>query len=626
VKIKTVNKISRNKVDVTTPIEVITHQEIINFGANSLLEVLDRATSIGMSGTFFWPQNAASMRGGISTGADHHVLLLFNGRPMRDSFTGGENFAFYTSFPIRLIKQIEIIRGPGSVLYGSNAFTGVINIITYPPGETPDNISLTAGSFNTKKVQVTTSYQNEKVKFSTGLHWLREDGWNYEAKDNNGLLGSFDAGENNFGLVFTGDFNKLQVNGLYIKSEQDFWGSTSSWSTLSQWPTSELNIQSKRFMLDLGYQFVLNQDRYIDANISYNTQRFTHVNYDSESRNSFAELTHHWKISDTLHWLVGGTAWYQDVTSYPGAKVAPVHAFSQTWYNIYTQAEINQTDNLKWTIGAQVNKIPEVDANTAPRIGFNYQLTKQSGFKFNYGQAFRAAYGVETHFDMVICCRDDGTNKGGLRGNHNLKPETITTTDLQYYHYSNNHQLNLTFFKSKQEDLIERERAADRVLDFINRGKLNIEGAEIEYKYTFNPSSQLVSSFSHQVNKTGSDTKNTTLNPNNILKIGFTHKFRNEVKLAIHNSYFGKSYDNIIRYPSRQNFNPEADSYNMMSANIHIPLNKFLDTSASDNFIELYIYNLLDEDIFQPEVAGGQINTNPLRAERGWYLSFTKVF
>jgi len=625
IKVKTAGKFSQKATDVSNIIQVISKDEIANFGGNNLGEILDRTTSANFLGTFFFPQNSISLRGGISTGADHHVLLLLNGRPLRDSFTGGESFPFLTAFPLQLIEQIEIIRGPGSVLYGSNAFNGVINIVTNQAKTNKTSVDVSLGSFNTKKIQLSKQINQGDLKISSGLHYLKEDGWSFSAIDNNNILGEFDAAENNLGITFTGEYKQLTFDALYIDSKQAFWGPTSTWQLTNNEATSNLNIQSKRFMLDLGYKFKFSPERYLDSNVSFSTQDFSHINYNSSSKNTFVELTHHWDVSTNIHWLIGGSLWYQQVNSAPQAKVAPVPAFNQTWSALYSQINYQFTPKFRMELGAQINKIPKVNANTVPRLGLIYQFSSQSGFKANIGQAFRAGYGVETHFDLVICCRADGSNKGGLRGNPNLKPETITTVDAQYYYYTPKSQFNITYFQSKQTDLIERERAADRVLDFINRGKLTVKGIELEYKCFINSSTNLISSYSYQINENNSNVKNITLAPNNQFKIGINHKFENNINIALFNSYFSKAFDNKLRHPNRQLVNPNADSYNLLTANIKIPTS-LLGFKHSDATFEVYVYNLLDEDIYQPEVAGGQINTNPLRANRSIYASFNMHF
>ncbi len=623
VKVETASKFSQKTIDAAAVIEVISQQDILNFGANSLLEVLDRATGISMSGTFFFPQNSVSMRGGLSTGADHHVLLMLNSRPLRDSFTGGENFPFYTAFPLKMIKQIEIIRGPGSVLYGSNAFSGVINIITLEAENIESEVTVKRGSFNTTSIQANSHYEKGSFKISAGLHWLTEEGWEFSARDNNGLAGKFDAGEDNLGVVVTGNAGELTFNTLFTRSQQDFWGPTSTWSIQNGEPTSILDIESTRYLLDLGYRFSFNEAHYLDLNASYNVQEFSHINYDSESQNSLVEMTHHWLEKSNLRWLNGGSIWHQKVDSFPGARNAPVTGFSQNWWSLYSQLEYQVSEELKWTLGAQFNKVPDVSGNLVPRVGVVYKSADNSGYKFNFGQAFRAAYGVETHFDLVICCRDDGTNLGGLRGNPTLEPEIITTADIQYFNYNDNSQLNVTIFASKQEDLIERERAADGVLDFLNRGELNVKGIELEYKYIFSTNSQLISSYTYQQNETGEGIENFTLSPNTMLKLGVTHDFDNKTRLALFNSYVDDQHDNIIRHSARKLVNPPAKNYNLLTANLRIPLDNIRLFSRSNTYLEFYGYNLLDENIYQPEVAGGQINTSPLRAGRSWYVSLT---
>ena len=58
------------------------------------------------------------------------MLILINSRPIREIQEGGNSSELLNTFPISIIEKIEVIRGPGSVLYGSDAFSGVINIIT----------------------------------------------------------------------------------------------------------------------------------------------------------------------------------------------------------------------------------------------------------------------------------------------------------------------------------------------------------------------------------------------------------------------------------------------------------------------------------------------------------------
>ena len=69
----------------------------------------------------------------ITSNSGEHVLLLINGRPVREVQEGGIKIEMLETFPVGVIERIEVVKAPGSVLYGSTAFSGVINVITEQP-------------------------------------------------------------------------------------------------------------------------------------------------------------------------------------------------------------------------------------------------------------------------------------------------------------------------------------------------------------------------------------------------------------------------------------------------------------------------------------------------------------
>ena len=107
-------------------INVITEQEIKSSGATNLSELLERLPGV------YTPtaHNALDMLWirGVGLQYNDNALLLIDGAPYRTLYVS--NFPLNEQLPLEDIKRIEVIRGPGSALYGSNAFTGVINIIT----------------------------------------------------------------------------------------------------------------------------------------------------------------------------------------------------------------------------------------------------------------------------------------------------------------------------------------------------------------------------------------------------------------------------------------------------------------------------------------------------------------
>ena len=164
--------------------------EIDIYGDRNLLQLLQRQPSVYTRGSYMYPNNLASFRGDLSTHLDVHNLILFNGRPIRESGFGGINFPVYTTFPIAGLDSVEMIRGPGSVLYGTNAFTGVINLKTKIPDNNELSISGMGGSYGYYESDVTAKGRLGKLGYVTSIRTSGQDGYSYKLIDGKGEFGS----------------------------------------------------------------------------------------------------------------------------------------------------------------------------------------------------------------------------------------------------------------------------------------------------------------------------------------------------------------------------------------------------------------------------------------------------
>jgi hypothetical protein len=109
---------------------VVTSDELHRFGGLTLGEVLDRVPGLTQSSQYFTDRSLVAADGDQTKTSGSHILFLINGRPTREVMEGGIISDLLESFPVEILERIEIIRGPGSVLYGSNAFSAVVNLIT----------------------------------------------------------------------------------------------------------------------------------------------------------------------------------------------------------------------------------------------------------------------------------------------------------------------------------------------------------------------------------------------------------------------------------------------------------------------------------------------------------------
>ncbi|MBI5889113.1 MAG: TonB-dependent receptor [Nitrosomonadales bacterium] len=132
---------------------VVTAEDIAAMGAADLDEVLETVPGLHVSHSSIRYASTYMIRGlGVGNQANPQILLLQNGIPMTTMYNGDRGSA-WNVVPLENVARIEIIRGPGSALYGADAFAGVINIITKTAEDTPGTeFGMRVGSFNTRGV------------------------------------------------------------------------------------------------------------------------------------------------------------------------------------------------------------------------------------------------------------------------------------------------------------------------------------------------------------------------------------------------------------------------------------------------------------------------------------------
>ena len=107
---------------------IITADEIRNMGARSLLDVLKMVPGIGISINEFG-LSVIEVRG-VRSSISEKILVMIDGHSLNKNITGSALYPYSEMIPMENIRQVEVVRGPGSALYGNSAFVATINIIT----------------------------------------------------------------------------------------------------------------------------------------------------------------------------------------------------------------------------------------------------------------------------------------------------------------------------------------------------------------------------------------------------------------------------------------------------------------------------------------------------------------
>ncbi len=136
---------------------VITEYDIQAMGARTLDDVLEMVPGLHVSLSSLNRLDSVYSIRGIHTGFNPHVLLLVNGVPVQSSLFGSRPALL--KFPVTSIYQIEVIRGPGSAIYGADAYSGVVNILTKDPSNFSGiELGARAGKFDYKEFWVQSAF------------------------------------------------------------------------------------------------------------------------------------------------------------------------------------------------------------------------------------------------------------------------------------------------------------------------------------------------------------------------------------------------------------------------------------------------------------------------------------
>ena len=167
----------------TAPVNIttISAEQIENSNATRLSQVLEMQAGVYVKDLFGITGSKSSVdMGGFGASGSHNTLILINGRRQNDVDLTGANLA---ALPLNSIAKIEIIHGSSAVLYGDNAVSGVINIVTKSGYEQDlGTASITAGSFSTKGIDASYSKSIDDTAFFVAADVEQSDGYRDESE------------------------------------------------------------------------------------------------------------------------------------------------------------------------------------------------------------------------------------------------------------------------------------------------------------------------------------------------------------------------------------------------------------------------------------------------------------
>jgi len=483
------SKYQQELTDAPASISIITSDDIRKGGYRTLAEVLNSVR--GFYITYDRNYSYIGLRG-FSPLGDYgtRLLALVDGHRLNDAVF--EQAPLGSDFPvdIDLIDRVEVIRGPGSSLYGTNAFLGVINVITRNGKDLKGGeLSSSGGSFNAWTGRATGG-----GKLTGGVDLLFSGSYRDSAgkqrltfpeyaATNNGIAQGLD-GEKSWDLLTKATWKGLSL--LLLHQTRDKSIPTASFSSIfndpgektsdrhtlaglsytrhAGWGDLNARLTYNRYEYDGDYPLDKSGIRTLNRDITVAEWLGSDL-YASKSIGDHLVtlgMEHRWQFSELQRNF--------DVTPTFAAVLDDNHESVVQGY--YVQDEYHILKNLILNVGLRFDYYDNFGATTNPRGALIWKPQNSTVLRLSYGEAFRAPNAYEQYY----------TDQVGIKGNQNLKPEKIRTLELGWDQFiGNNLKTTAIVYYTRIEDLLEQiSDPFDGMAVFMNQGMIVSKGLELK--------------------------------------------------------------------------------------------------------------------------------------------------
>ncbi|MCK6507175.1 TonB-dependent receptor, partial [Myxococcota bacterium] len=456
----TASRYGQSPLDSPSTVSILTAEDIRLSGAATLPDVLRRVAGVDVM-TLSASQPDVSIRG-FNRELANKVLVLVDGRSIYLDMLGT---VLWETLPVALeeVERIEVIRGPGSAVYGANAVTGVINIITQAPGEGGSMVVGEAGGAGTLRGEAIASGRTGPTgwRLSTGYHELGR--WETAADPaGQSALRAFGPDDATASKVLRANGRvdrAIGREGFASLSAGHSRGSTEYYvfGALGDYVTEFDHSYARA---DLGYGPVHLWgffNRWAGPTgpwLEYQGERSLWTSYDARTLDLEAEGDLSFQTGAVAHRLNLGAGYRHKQVAWD-YLVGQGEPIAEDHYNAFLQ----DTARLGWLrlIGSlRLDRHPLValSRTISPRGAAILRLADRTSARLNVGTSFRSPSFMESYLELEQPTDADGLYVDTL-GNTELLPERIFTTEAGLHDASSRwHELDLALYLNRVTDLI----------------------------------------------------------------------------------------------------------------------------------------------------------------------------
>ncbi|MBU1225250.1 MAG: TonB-dependent receptor [Gammaproteobacteria bacterium] len=528
VEVYSASKFTQKTTEAPSAVTIITAADIKAYGYRTLADVLRSVR--GMDVAYDRTYSYLGVRGsGRSGDYNSRVLLLLDGYRLNDPVYDQASIGSESLVDVDLIDRIEIVRGPGSSIYGSNAVLGVISITT-KRGNDIDGLEASGelASFGTDKERLSYGkrYENgAELLLSASRYRSRGQDLFFPEYDtpitNNGIARNLD------GDRYDSFFGKLAYAGFTLTggySSRDKAVPTAFYSTLFNDPHTEFSDGSA--FVDLAYYGGLDQRWDISAHVFRGSYSFDGIYPYAVALNKDETWGAWWGTEVKLvgrlqkHKVVVG-AEYQDNFRQDQINfdIAPYALYlddrrNSTRTGVYVQDEISLSRSVRLNAGLRFDDYSTVGGTLNPRLGLIWNPVAATTLKLLYGTAFRAPNAYELYYAAA------GTSKA----NPDLDPEEITTYEFVIEHQVlPNFRLTAdAYFNRISNNINLITDPVDGLQVFTNAGEVDARGIELEAERQWDGGTRLRTSYAWQISSEHETGATLVNSPRHLAKFNFS--------------------------------------------------------------------------------------------------------
>ncbi|WP_180186314.1 TonB-dependent siderophore receptor [Acinetobacter sp. YH01008] len=442
---------SEEKIEnVPARISVIDEKTIQQSPIADLGSLLNREASINIVQSGGIGQTTSAFLRGTDS---KHLLFLKDGVSLNTALDGGSNIPY---IDLSDIERIEVLRGPASVQYGTDAIGGVINVISATPKKTGISLTNEIGENHTYKSIIGADFVDQSGLYAQikGQR-LESDGTPVTNKakvnagyDQKGYSAKLGLNKEKYSASLS--FSENEGTNIYYGGSQDF---------LNQVLIAKASAQVSPNLL-LNGQYSNFKDELLGAGNSYlfNTER------------DEADLSAKWKLSNTQHLLLGASLNQTNIESY--SILGQKQDLDSIGY--YVQHNYD-TNKVHTQAGLRLEDHDEFGSHIVGQLAGRYNLNAKTSIYSNIGTGFKAPTGNQLYYSY------DNATWGGTYGNPDLKPEESISYEIGLDHQlTNSLSLNAALYETQVDNLIDTRliEVGKKDKTYDNIRKAQMQGGE----------------------------------------------------------------------------------------------------------------------------------------------------